>query len=92
MSKTLNSQQVSVAISGQTLVVPVNAQRLWLRITNTDPTNAVYLGGAANVSTSNGDKLAAGASVVIETVAAQAAVYAQAASAPVTVSYSEVTA
>lgn len=89
MSKTAGSNQVSVATSGATLVVPANAGRIWLRVTNLDGTNAVYLGGSS-VSTSNGDKLAAGASVVIETAAAQAPVYAQAASAPVTVSYSEV--
>ena len=91
MSKALNSNQVSVATAGTTLIVPANANRLWLRITNLDAANAVYLGGPG-ATTTNGDKLAFGQSVVIETVAAQAAVYAQAATGAVNVSYSEVTA
>lgn len=90
MSKTLGSQQVSVATTGQTLVCPPNANRLWLRVTNTDATNPVWLGGSG-VTTGNGDKLAAGASVVIETVAAQAAINAVATTSAVVVSYSEVT-
>ena len=91
MSKALNSNQVSVATAGTTLVVPANANRLWLRITNLDGANPVFLGGPG-VSNLNGDKLASGQSLVIETVAAQAAVYAQANTGAVTVGYSEVTA
>ena len=64
ISATPNSTQISVTTSAAVQVAAPDPDRILLKITNTDATNPVYLGGV-NVTTTSGDKLAAGASLVI---------------------------
>jgi len=78
--------QVALNSSTATQLVSVRSSRRGVLITNNDASITVYIGGAS-VSTSNGHKLVAGASISIPTTAA---VYGISASATPSVSVSEV--
>ena len=89
MATTCESGQISVATTSQTPIVAANSARRWLELRNLDGTNYVCVGGP-NVTVTDGHMLLTGsAPMVLTGPAATCAIWGQAHTGAVNVSWFE---